>query len=575
MVPVGACLGLSAVLFAIGMVGFLGRRNIILMLVSVEIMLNAVNVSLAAFSHRLQDPRGQILALFVIAVAAAESTQGGRQCRESDRAEVVTSARPLFAVLVPAVGALLIARTGERRANLREFWSVAAGVLQAALVGSMIPDVLAGRAPEWVLFRILPGIELAFRVDGFGLLFGLGASLLWIATSFYSIGYMRALGEHAQTRYFACFALALSATMGVALSANLFTLFLFYEALTLVTYPLVGHKETAEARAGARKYIIYLLGAAKLLLVAALILTYNVAGTLEFRKGGILPVSELAAEPTLLYVVFALFLFGFAKNAVMPLHSWLPAAMVAPTPVSALLHAVAVVKTGVFATLRVFLYVFGLEAMKRLDADVLALVVASVTILLASLLALGQDNLKARLAFSTVSQLSYIVLGAALLTPSGILGGVAHITNHAVSKITLFLCAGSIYVSTRKTEISQMSGLASQMPWTMAAFAVASLSLVGIPPASGFISKWYLALGSVERGNTWLLGVLLASSLLNAAYLGPIVFRAYFEEAPDSPHDAVVEVPWMVIPLVLTALASLLLGVYPDPVLTLAGRVLP
>ncbi len=255
---------------------------------------------------------------------------------------MVTSLNPLLAVLVPAIGALLIAGTGERRANLREFWSVAAGVVQAAFVASMIPDVLAGRTPECVLFRILPGIDLAFRTDGFGLLFGLGASLLWIATSFYSIGYMRSLGEHAQTRYFACFALALSATMGVALSANLFTLFVFYEALTLVTYPLVRHKETAEARAGARKYIIYLLGAAKLLLVAALILTYNAAGTLEFRKGGILPASELAAQPTFFYVVFALFLFGFAKNAVMPLHSWLPAAMVAPTPVSALLHAVAV-----------------------------------------------------------------------------------------------------------------------------------------------------------------------------------------------------------------------------------------
>jgi multicomponent Na+:H+ antiporter subunit D len=488
---------------------------------------------------------------------------------------VVTSLNPLFAVLVPAVGALLIAGTGERRANLREFWSIAAGVLQAAFVASMIPDVLAGRTPECVLFRILPGIELAFRTDGFGLLFGLGASLLWIATSFYSIGYMRSLGEHAQTRYFACFALALSSTMGVALSANLFTLFVFYEALTLVTYPLVGHKETAEARAGARKYIIYLLGAAKLLLVAALILTYNAAGTLEFRKGGILPASELAAKPTLLYVVFALFLFGFAKNAVMPLHSWLPAAMVAPTPVSALLHAVAVVKTGVFATLRVILFVFGLDAMRLLGADTLALVVASVTILLGSLLALGQDNLKARLAFSTVSQLSYIILGAALLTPNGILGGVAHITNHAVSKITLFLCAGSIYVSTHKTEVSQMSGLARRMPWTMAAFAVASLSLVGIPPASGFVSKWYLALGSVQRGSVWLLGVLLVSSLLNAAYLGPVVFKAYFEEAPDLAPDAVFEVPWMVIPLVLTALASLLLGVYPDPVLKLAGRVLP
>jgi multicomponent Na+:H+ antiporter subunit D len=488
---------------------------------------------------------------------------------------VVTSLEPLLAVLVPAVGALLIARTGERRPNLREFWSVAAGVLQAAFVASMIPDVLAGRTPEFVLFRILPGVALAFRADGFGLLFGLGASLLWIATSFYSIGYMRSLGAHAQTRYFACFALALSATMGVAFSANLFTLFLFYEALTLATYPLVGHAETDEAKAGARKYIIYLLGAAKLLLVAAVILTYNVAGTLEFRKGGILPASELAAEPTLLYVVFVLFLFGFAKNAVMPLHSWLPAAMVAPTPVSALLHAVAVVKTGVFATLRVFLFVFGLDAMKLLGADALALVVASVTIILGSLLALGQDNLKARLAFSTVSQLSYIVLGAALLTPSGILGGVAHISNHAVSKITLFLCAGSIYVSTHKTEVSQMSGLARQMPWTMAAFSVASLSLVGIPPASGFISKWYLAVGAVQRGSGWLLGVLLASSLLNAAYLGPIVFKAYFEEPRDRAHHAISEVPWMVIPLVLTALASLLLGIYPDPVLTLAAKVLP
>jgi multicomponent Na+:H+ antiporter subunit D len=487
----------------------------------------------------------------------------------------VVSSTPLLAVLVSAVGALLVVRTGERRANLREFWSVAAGVLQFALVASMIPDVLAGRMPNYVVSRMLPGIELAFRVDAFGLLFGLGASLLWVATSFYSIGYMRKLEERAQTRYFACFAIAMSATIGVAFSANLFTLFLFYEALTLATYPLVAHKETPEARAGGRTYVIYLLGAAKLFLVAAIILTFNIAGTLEFRQGGILPVQELASRPTLLYVVFALFLFGFAKNAVMPLHSWLPAAMVAPTPVSALLHAVAVVKTGVFSTLRVFLFIFGPEAMRVLGADALALGVASVTIVGGSLLALGQDNLKARLAFSTVSQLSYVVLGAALLTPSGITGGVAHVTNHAVSKITLFLCAGSIYVSTHKTEVSQMSGLARQMPWTMAAFALASLSMVGIPPASGFVSKWYLAVGSVERGSAWLVGVLLVSSLLNAAYLGPIVYRAYFEEAAGAGDHKIFEVPWMVIPLVLTALASLLLGIYPDPVLRLAGSVLP
>ncbi|MCP3915728.1 MAG: monovalent cation/H+ antiporter subunit D family protein [bacterium] len=498
---------------------------------------------------------------------------------------VTASVVPPLAVLAPALGALLIAFTGQRRANLRELWSVAAGVLLFALVASMIPTVLAGNTPESVLFRVLPGVELAFRVDAFGLLFATGAALLWILTSFYSVGYMRSLEEHAQTRYFACFALALSATVGVAFAANLFTLFLFYEGLTFVTYPLVGHMETKEARAGARKYIIYLLGSAKVFLLAAIVLTYQFAGTLDFASGGILPDGLAAQSPTLLLVIFALFLFGFAKNAVMPLHSWLPAAMVAPTPVSALLHAVAVVKTGVFSTLRVFLFVFGAQDMRTIGADQLALVVASVTILVASLLALGQDNLKARLAFSTVSQLSYIILGAALLNASGVMGGVAHVTNHAVSKITLFLCAGSIYVSTRKTEISQMSGLARRMPWTMGAFALASLSIVGIPFTSGFVSKWHLALGAVEGGNFVVLAVLLVSSLLSAAYLGPVIYKAYFEREPamtgleGGVDDACIaprrEVPWMVAPLAVSAAASLILGLYPGPVLELAGRALP
>jgi multicomponent Na+:H+ antiporter subunit D len=488
---------------------------------------------------------------------------------------VTYSVIPVLAVLAPALGAVLIALTGERRANLREGWSVAAGVAMFALVASMIPEVLSGRTPECVLFRILPGVDLAFRVDALGLLFGAGASLLWILTSFYSIGYMRSLNEHGQTRYFACFALALSATMGVALSANLFTLFLFYEALTFVTYPLVGHKQTDEAKAGARKYIIYLLGAAKVFLVAAIILTYSIAGTLDFRSGGIFKAADVAKQPAVLLTVFALFLFGFAKNALMPLHSWLPAAMVAPTPVSALLHAVAVVKTGVFSTIRVFLFIFGTSVMRDLGADRLALAAAAVTIIVASLLALAQDNLKARLAFSTVSQLSYIILGAALLNSTGVMGGVAHITNHAVSKITLFFCAGSIYVSTHKTEISQMSGLAKRMPWTMAAFVLSSLSVVGIPLTSGFVSKWYLALGSIDQGNFVLLSVLLVSSLLAAAYLGQIVYKAYFEiERQPAIHDNVREVPWMVAPLAISAAASLMLGIFPGLVLGLAGRIM-
>jgi multicomponent Na+:H+ antiporter subunit D len=483
---------------------------------------------------------------------------------------------PVLAILVAALGAVLILLTGERRANLREFWSVAAGVVQFGLVASMLPAVLAGETPQWVAARVLPGIELAFRADAFGLLFALGASLLWVAASFYSVGYMRTLEEHAQTRYFTCFALALSATMGVAFSANLFTLFLFYEALTLATYPLVAHKETAEAKAGARKYVIYLLGAAKVMVIPAIILTYNAAGTLELRPGGIFPDSAVSGSPVLLYVIFALFLFGFAKNAVMPLHSWLPAAMVAPTPVSALLHAVAVVKTGVFATLRVVLFVFGADTMRAIGADRLALIFASVTIMAASLLALRQQNLKARLAFSTISQLSYIVLGGALLVPAGVIGGIAHITNHAMTKITLFFCAGSIYASAHKTEISETSGLAKSMPWTMAAFTLSSLSLIGIPPFSGFVSKWYLAVGSLERGNPWLLAVLLASSLLTAAYLGPIVYKAYFEEPEDHGHPQEIrEVPFIVVPLVLTAAASLLLGIYPNLVIELAARVRP
>ena len=484
----------------------------------------------------------------------------------------MNSITPLLVILVAAAGALLIACTGKSRPNLREFWSIAAGVSMVALVASMIPAVLVGNMPEFLLFKLLPGIELAFRVDAFGLLFASGATVLWILTSFYSIGYMRSLEEHAQTRYFSCFALALAATIGVAFSKNLFTLFLFYEALTLVTYPLVSHKETAEARSGARKYVIYLLGTAKLFLIAAIVLIYNVTGTLEFQKGGMLNANDIASYPLLLFLIFGLFLFGFAKNALFPLHSWLPAAMVAPTPVSALLHAVAVVKTGVFATLRVFLFVFGSDAMREIKADQLALGAAAITILFGSILALSQDNLKARLAFSTVSQLSYIILGAALLNYSGILGGVAHITNHAVSKITLFLCAGSIYVSTHKTEISQMSGLARRMPWTMAAFAIASLSVIGIPGTSGGISKWYLALGAIELQSFPLLAILLVSSFLNAAYLGPVVYKAYFERAQKT-NEEIHEVPWMVVPLTISAAASLLLGLYPTPVLELAMRV--
>ena len=494
--------------------------------------------------------------------------------------ETIVSIKPLLAVLVSAVGALFIIFFGKKP-NIRESWSLIAGVLKLVIVLSMIPAVVYDKTIiSYSLFTILPGIEIGFRVDAFGLLFAMGASLLWIATSFYSIGYMRSTNEHSQTRYFACFAVSLSATIGVAFSANLFTMFLFYEILTIITYPLVAHKGTPEAKAGGRKYAIYLLGAAKAFLVAAIILTYNLTGTLEFSKDGIFPEIVQSVNPELLYIIFVLFFFGFAKSAVMPFHSWLPAAMVAPTPVSALLHAVAVVKTGVFSVLRIIFFVFGADLMMDIGVDVFVITFASFTIITASLLALSRDNLKARLAFSTISQLSYIILGAALLTPSAMVGGIIHITNHAFSKITLFFCAGSIYVSSYKTKVSQLNGIGKKMPWTMAAFAIATLSMIGIPPVSGFITKWYLVIGSLERHNLVVLIVLLVSSFLNAAYFVPILYRAFFkEENPNSEnldlseHKELKENPFLVVPLTLTAIVSVVLGLYPDFIVQIAEMV--
>jgi multicomponent Na+:H+ antiporter subunit D len=489
--------------------------------------------------------------------------------------EAITSVRPLLAVLVSAGAALLII-TCKNRPNLRELCSVAAGVVKFSLVASMVPAVLRGSTIECTVFKVLPGINIAFRVDALGLLFALGASLLWIVTTFYSIGYMRSLDEHAQTRYYACFAIALSSTIGVAFAANLFTLFLCYEGLTLSTYPLVAHKETPEARAGGRKYIIYLLGAAKVFLLTAIILTYNLTGTLDFSAGGIFSEGVQAAQPGLLSVLFLLFLFGFAKCAVMPLHGWLPAAMVAPTPVSALLHAVAVVKTGVFAVVRITLFVFGVDCLDTVGVGGGFVFLAMFTIITASVIALTRDNLKARLAYSTVSQLSYILLGAALLTPSALVGGIVHITFHAVSKITLFFCAGSIYVSSHLTEVSQLGGIGKKMPWTMAAFAVATLSMIGVPPACGFVSKWYLVIGALERDSLVVLTMLMLSSLLNAAYFVPIVYRAFFgEETPvDGEAAEVKEVPLIVVPLVLTAAGSIILGLFPEFFIKLAEGVL-
>ena len=380
--------------------------------------------------------------------------------------ETIISIRPYLSVLIIALTSILIVAS-RSRPNLREAWSVVGSVASFLLVLSMTPAILAGKIIQYTAFVILPGISVTFRVDALGLLFGTTASFLWILVTFYNIGYMRSLKEHAQTRYYHCFAVSILGALGVAFSGNLFSLYLFYEIITIFTYPLVAHHQDEEAYEGGRKYMIYLTGTAKAFFLPAMVLTYVMTGTLDFHQPGIMKgMFPDSANPYLVSLVYILFMAGFTKAAIMPLHNWLPSAMVAPTPVSALLHAVAVVKAGVFCASRIMLSVFGVEILNKLNLGLYTAYFVSFTILLASIIALTKDDLKARLAYSTVSQLSYVILGVALLTPSGITGGLIHIANHAFSKITLFMCAGAIYVAAHTKKISEMGGIGKQMPFT-------------------------------------------------------------------------------------------------------------
>lgn len=493
-----------------------------------------------------------------------------------------------LAMAVPMVGALVIWQSGRQPA-LRDAVTLVTATLLLGVVLSLLPTVMAGGRPELALFTVMPGLQIRFEVEPLGMLFALIASGLWIVNSIYSIGYLRANRERHQTRFFICFALALAATMAVAFAGNLFTLFLAYELLTLITYPLVTHAGTAKARRGGRIYLGYLMGTSVALLLPALVFIWFIAGTTDFQPGGILQ-GHLGHHGTA--ALLALCVFGIGKAALMPFHRWLPAAMVAPTPVSALLHAVAVVKAGVFTVVKVVVYVFGTDNLMHAGlggaADWLV-VVAGFTIVAASVVALGADNLKRRLAYSTVSQLSYVVMAAALLAPLSVIGAVMHIAAHAVGKITLFFAAGAIYTAAHKTEVSQLDGIGWRMPLTMGAFTIAALSMIGLPPAAGFISKWYLLSGAMAAQHWLAVGVIAVSTLLNAGYFLPIVYRAFFvAPAPPAaagagpaghgPHasgeHAHGEAPWpMVLALCATAAATVALFFVPDVPLALARQL--
>jgi multicomponent Na+:H+ antiporter subunit D len=468
-------------------------------------------------------------------------------------------------LLIPALAAALIAAL-HRRPNLREAVSLAAAASLFVAVLSLCGPVLQGERPALRLGELLPGLAIALELEPLGLLFALVASGLWFVSAVYSIGYMRGNGEPCQTRFFVCFALAIASAIGVALAGNLLTLYFFYEALTLVTYPLVTHHGDEEARRGGRTYLALLLASSMLFLLPAMAITWWLSGTLDFTAGGIL-AGKVSGAPAA--ALLALYAFGIGKAALMPLHRWLPAAMVAPTPVSALLHAVAVVKAGVFSLVKVVVYVFGID----FSAEAFAWLpwVAGFTIVAASIVALRADNLKRRLAYSTVSQLSYVVLAAALLTPLSLVGAVLHIAAHAFGKITLFFAAGAVYTAAHKTRVSELDGIGRRMPWTFGAFGIGALSMIGLPPAAGFISKWYMVSGALQAQHWLALAVIVASTLLNAGYFLPILYRAFFLEAKSEPHG---EAPWtMVAALVATAALTILMFFWADVPLALARRL--
>lgn len=461
---------------------------------------------------------------------------------------------PVLVVISSAIPGVLIFVLGEHRERIRVGLNLFGAVLKLALVGVMLHGVARGRSYE-ARITLIGDYDFVVRADPVAMLFVTLSASLWLVTTIYAIGYFKA--DPHQSRFFGFFSLCVSATTGVALAGNLLTFLIFYELLTLSTYPLVVHWGDRESLRAGRKYLVYTLTGGALLFIAVVV-TYELAGPFDFREQALLDVKD----PTALRALFALFVVALGvKAALVPLHAWLPAAMVAPAPVSALLHAVAVVKAGAFGIIRVVYGVFGPGLCQQLGVLLPLTIVASVTIIYGSLLALVQDDLKRRLAYSTVSQISYIVLGASLFGPIGTMGGLAHLVHQGIMKITLFFCAGIFAESLGVHRIREMHGVGRRMPWTMAAFTIAALGMIGLPPMAGFISKWFLGLGAASAGQDWVIAVLMASTVLNALYFLPIIYIGWFCERSEPWPIQAAPNAWLVLPPLATAALAVLLGV--------------
>ncbi|MGB0907830.1 MAG: proton-conducting transporter membrane subunit [Maricaulaceae bacterium] len=479
-------------------------------------------------------------------------------------------------LIIPLIAAGLI-YVLRNRPNLREAVTLIAGVMLLLNVAHLIMMVAHGARPTLHLGTFAGRFDVKLVLEPLGATFAAIASSLWILNSLFAIGYMRGNKEKHQARFYGFVAIAIAAAMGIAGAGNLITLFIFYEALTLSTFPLVTHKGDAKALRGGTIYGMILMGTSLALFLPAIIGTQVIAGTTDFMVGGVFPEGTSLLAVSLLLFLFA---FGIGKAALMPVHPWLPNAMVAPTPVSALLHAVAVVKAGVFSMLKVVTFTFGPALAAQTSASTILSWVAAITIVLASVIALRQDNLKARLAYSTVSQLAYVTLGAMLAAPMAIIGAGLQIVMHAWGKITLFMCAGAIYTVAHRTEISKLDGLGRSMPWVFGAFLIGSLSIIGIPPMGGSWPKFFLMVGALDSGKAILLAALIASSVLNVIYLVPIAIRGFMRPPQNPEDDAHIrdiqkKHKWVVIPPVITALGAFVLFFFAGPIVDFLQPILP
>ncbi len=479
-------------------------------------------------------------------------------------------------LIIPLIAAALIF-VFRKAPNIREGVTLLAGIALLINVVNLVLLVADGVRPELHLGTFAGRFEVKFVLEPLGATFAAIASSLWIVNSVYSIGYMRGNKEKNQARFYGFVAIAIAAAMGIAAAGNLITLFIFYEALTLSTFPLVTHKGDTKALRGGTIYGMILMGTSLALFLPAIIGTQVIAGTTDFMVGGVFPEGTSLLATSILLILFA---FGIGKAALMPIHPWLPNAMVAPTPVSALLHAVAVVKAGVFTMLKVVVFTFGPSLAAETPASTFLSWLAAFTIIMASIIALRQDNLKARLAYSTISQLAYITLGAMLAAPLAIIGGGLQIVMHAWGKITLFMCAGAIYTIAHRTNISKLDGLGRSMPWVFGAFLIGAFSIIGIPPMGGSWPKFFLMAGALDSGKSILLAALIVSSVLNVIYLVPIAARGFLRPPADAEGDVHIRAlraqhKWVIIPPVFTALGAFILFFFAGPIADFLGPILP